>query len=99
VIDLATVTADDFESLTDRRFDRVVGEGEPPLALTLTEVRRGRPRPGGREPFALSFVGPSGLTLAAGIQPLRHAHLGDLELFVTPVAGDAHTITYEAVFG
>jgi hypothetical protein len=99
VIDLATVTAADFEALTDRQFERVAGEGQPALAVRLTEVRRGQPWPGGRDPFALTFVGPADVTLEPGIQPLRHAQIGDLELFLTPVAADAQTRTYEAVFG
>jgi hypothetical protein len=99
VIDLATMTADDFDALEDRRFDRVVAAHEPELSLTLTQVRRGRPSPAGRSPFALVLVGPAHLTLDQGIHPLRHAGLGELELFLTAVAGDAETRTYEAVFG
>ena len=99
MIDLATVTAEDFEALEDRRFDRVVAADEPALTLTLTDVRRGKPAPAGRSPFALVLVGPAALTLDQGIHPLRHASLGGLELFLTAVGGDAETRTYEAVFG
>jgi hypothetical protein len=99
VTDLATVTADDFDALEDRPFARVVAAGEPALAITLAEIRRLRPRPGERPPFALVFVGPANPTLEPGVHPLRHAVLGDLELFLTPVGGDADTRSYEAVFG
>lgn len=97
--DLAAVTATDFETLEVREFARVVGEGEPPVSITLVEVRAGRPRPGLRDPFALTFTGPGHLTLDQGVHPLTHPAMGLLELFLVPVARDADVVTYEAVFG
>jgi hypothetical protein len=99
VTDLATVSAPDFDELSDREFARVVREGEPPVSITLVEVRAGRPRPEGREPFALTFTGPALLTLDEGIHPLTHSTMGPLDLFLVPVAADPETVTYEAVFG
>jgi hypothetical protein len=99
VIDLGAVTAADFEALSDREFARVVREGEPPVSLTLVEVRAGRPRPDGRDPFVLTFTGPAHLTLDQGIHPLTHSTMGRLDLFVVPVAAEAEAVTYEAVFG
>jgi hypothetical protein len=99
VIDLATVTAADFAALEVREFTRVVADGEPPVSLTLTEVRPGRPREGGREPFSLTFTGPVDITLQQGIHPLRHPEVGDLELFLTPVGQAGQDRAYEAVFG
>ncbi|MDX6207831.1 MAG: hypothetical protein QOE24_222 [Frankiales bacterium] len=97
--DLATVTAADFESLEARQFARVVGEGEPPVSITLTDVRSGRSREGMRDPFTLTFTGPPHLTLDQGIHPLTHPTMGLLELFLVPVARDESSMTYEAAFG
>ncbi|MDX6255772.1 MAG: hypothetical protein QOJ11_2106 [Frankiales bacterium] len=97
--DLATVTANDFESLEVRDFARVVRQGEPPVSITLTDVRAGRPREGMRDPFTLTFTGPPHLTLDQGIHPLTHPTMGMLELFLVPVAPDEGSVTYEAVFG
>jgi hypothetical protein len=99
VTDLATVTAADFDSLSDREFARVVREGEPPVSLTLVEVRAGRPGPGSRDPFVLTFSGPAQLTLDQGIHPLAHSTMGQLDLFLVPVGRDEEAATYEAVFG
>jgi hypothetical protein len=99
VIDLATVTAADFAALEVREFTRVVAAGEPPVSLTRTEVRPGRPRDGARDPFSLTFTGPADITLLQGIHPLRHPELGEVELFLTPVGQAAQDLAYEAVFG
>ena len=97
--DLSSLTATDFDGLTDREFARVVHEGEPPVSITLTDVRSGRPVAGLRTPFALTFTGPARLTLDPGIHPLEHATLGRLDLFLSPLARDDAGVTYEAVFG
>jgi hypothetical protein len=98
VTDLATVTAADFDSLTDRKFARVVREGEPAVSLTLTDVTRGRANPAGRDSFTLTFTGPAHLTLDQGIHPLTHSTMGSLDLFLVRVGLDQQA-TYEAVFG
>jgi hypothetical protein len=97
--DLATVTTADFDSLTDPEFARVVRAGEPPVSLTLTDVSPGRANPAGRDPFTLTFTGPTQLTLDQGIHPLTHSTVGSLDLFLVRVGLDEQAATYEAVFG
>ena len=95
--DLAALTAADFEGLEVAEFPRVVGADEPPVTLTLTEVRPGPPRQGTRSAFRLTFTGPLLITLDQGTHPLRHPELGDLELFLVPVGRNEVCMTYEAV--
>jgi hypothetical protein len=97
--DLSLLTAADFQHLADREFARAVREGEPPVSLTLVEVREGRHPLVGRHPFALFFTGPPHLLLAQGGHPLRHPVLGEFELFLVPIGKDADAARYEAVFG
>ena len=52
----------------------------------------------GRVPFSLIFVAPGGELVPQGIFSLRHADLGDFELFLVPLGPNADGgMTYEAV--
>lgn len=52
-----------------------------------------------RRPFSLLFRGPLDPQLRQATYRLRHAQLGDLEIFLVPVARRADGMRYEAVFG
>lgn len=68
---------------------------------TLAECRALGRRPSGpgqREPFSLIFRGPSGPAWPQGIYRLRHAALGEFELFLVPVGPDREGMRYEAIF-
>ena len=95
--DLGALTADDFEPLLDTEFRRVDDAGRE-ARLRLVEVaRRGR-RFAERESFALLFRDPGEIGLAQGIHPLQHETLGEVELFLVPVARTEAGWEYEAVF-
>jgi len=51
-----------------------------------------------QEAFSLFFHGPADSFLSQGIHKLRHDKLGELEIFLVPVAGDKDGFQYEAVF-
>lgn len=53
---------------------------------------------GRREPFSIVFRGPVEPVLPQRIYRLEHAELGELELFLVPIAQDADGTRYEAVF-
>lgn len=67
------------------------------VELELVEVQEhpGSPK---LECYSLLFHGPNSLRLPQGTHRLQHAALGELELFLTPVAGDQSGFTYESVF-
>ena len=50
------------------------------------------------ELFTLHFLGPQSPRLVQGIHPLRHAALGEVNIFLTAISGDESGIVYEAVF-
>jgi hypothetical protein len=68
-----------------------------PLSLKLTAVREGGSSPK-IEFFSLLFLGPPAPRLKQEIHRFEHEKLGTFELFLTAVAGDAESITYEVVF-
>jgi hypothetical protein len=97
VRDLASLTAADFDAAAGSVFE-LVGRESVLLELRLTEVVRLRERPGHRQPFSLLFRGPLSPVAEQDTHRLVHAELGELEIFLGPIAADADGVTYEAVF-
>lgn len=48
--------------------------------------------------FSLLFQGPSEAPVAQGIYRVDHDKLGDLDLFLVPIAKDDSGVRYEAIF-
>lgn len=71
---------------------------EARVPLTLSAGYPGRARPGARDAFSLLFTGPVEPPLEQRLYTLHHAVLGELLLFLVPIAQDATARTYEAVF-
>jgi hypothetical protein len=63
----------------------------------LTETAGGVPE-GTRTPFSLIFRAPGEPLLAQSIRPLVHDELGDLPIFLVPIAREADGMRYQAVF-
>lgn len=95
--DLAALTAADFGPAVGSVFEVVV-EASEPVRIRLAQVDVRGERPGHRQPFALLFHGPPSPVLAHVTHRIAHSELGELELFLGPVASDAEGIVYEAVF-
>jgi len=99
VLDLAAVTADDFEPFKGQGFETRAGRAQETLRLELVTIGRRQGPPGHREPFSLMLRGPRSPVLAQGIFRLSNQALGELELFLVPIGADQDGITYEAAFG
>ncbi|MEP3892150.1 MAG: hypothetical protein ABJN69_16955 [Hellea sp.] len=50
-----------------------------------------------RRPFSLTFIGPLDPVLAASMHPLKHATLGELELFLSAFQKDQDGVLYESI--
>ena len=100
-MELDELTPTHFEPLVGERFT-VTGAGDAgageAVALELVAVERLPPHSLRAEPFSVSFRGPRTAPLPQQILPLEHPALGRFELFLVPVAGDATTLTYQAIF-
>ncbi len=92
-MDLATCTLTDFTPHVGQTF---MLEAQVPLVLSAGHP--GHARPGARAGFSLRFTGPREPPLEQRLYTLRHAELGELLLFLVPIAQDANGRTYEAVF-
>ena len=95
---LESLTVDAFRPLEGSAF--LLTDAAPePAELSLVEVRSLGEGGGGRAPFALLFRGPPGAPVyAQQTMRLRHAELGDLEIFLVPVANTPAGADYEAIF-
>jgi len=97
--DPAALTAADFEAVADSEFT-VAGAAPAALTIRLAQVvPLGEGPPGLRKPFSLRFRGPAAPALEQRIHHLVHAEMGELEIFLVPIAADSDSMTYEAVFG
>ena len=95
-MDLAAVTLATFEPCVGDTFAIDLPTGA--IDLELAEASSAGEWPGGRQPFRLHFRGPRDPLLPQSIYRLEHAGLGALEIFIVPVARDAESTTYEAIF-
>jgi hypothetical protein len=51
-----------------------------------------------QEAFSVFFVGPAERFMQQGIRKIRHAQLGEMEVFLVPVAKTGEGFEYEAAF-
>lgn len=93
-----------LESLNSKSFSeqlhtqfRLLREGLDPLPLELIEVNVADPSPK-IELFSLHFRGPAAPRMPQQIHTLEHDKLGRFSIFLTAIAGDAESLTYESVF-
>ncbi len=97
MLDLATVTCQEFAACLDQDFDIVFTDGT--VSVRLSEARPLGVRPESiREPFSLAFVAARPLRLPQNIYKMRHPQLGEMEIFLVQIAAGATSSTFEAVF-
>jgi hypothetical protein len=78
----------------------VEGLGKVELTLAEAEASPWQPAPDAGLPpaFSLVFRGPPQVVLPQNTYRMRHDALGDLDIFVTPIAGSDEGVDYQAVF-
>jgi hypothetical protein len=97
MLPLDKVTCDQFAACLNQDFEIVFTDGT--LPVKLSEARPLGTRPESiREPFALTFVLSRPLRLPQNIYKMRHPQLGEMEIFLVPIAADQTSSTFEAVF-
>ena len=90
---LDTLAIDDFRPRQGERF-RIAPDGADAFEVELVEVTEIPRERGGRTPFSLVFQGGPNPPLEQRIYRVEHDELGELDLFLVPIAVDR----YEAVF-
>src|SRR5262245_11381400 len=103
-IDLEFLTVEECKRLVGDRFalSAITPEGERRELELVLEAATAAPVPppadGIRHPFALRFRGPLDARIPQGVTPLRHHALGEMGIFLVPIARDDDGYRYEAVF-
>jgi hypothetical protein len=90
---LEDLTVDQFRPVLHDGFG-IAPDGAPAFEVELVEVTEIPREPGGRAPFSLVFQGGPDPPLPQGIYRVEHDELGELDIFLVPIAADR----YEAVF-
>jgi len=96
----ATFTAEEFRQHLGTTFG-VRLDTPRPVELELVEVKEYNPQPkevGGMERFSLFLQGPGDIMLNQGTFTLEHPSMGELALFMVPIARDPQGFRYEVVF-
>jgi hypothetical protein len=98
MLDLATIRCSDFAACLNQDFEIVFVDGTLPVKLSEAKPW-GQEQPSHvRQPFSLTFRLERHLRLPQGTYKMRHATLGEMEIFLVQVAADATSSTIEAVF-
>ena len=95
----AALTEQEFSQHLHSKFQVKLADRE--LQLELVEVKgypSGPNEQGGMERFSVFFDGPVDIKLPQHVYQLDHERMGEFEIFLVPVSGDATSYRYEAVF-
>jgi hypothetical protein len=95
---LETLTRETFERCTARRFRLRTEDGDLELELKHAADVGTRPASATRQAFSVTFDGPAEPILPQRIYTLENEELGELAIFLVPVASDEEGTQYEAVF-
>jgi hypothetical protein len=95
-----------MELLTLEHFSGCVNESfetqmdDLPLEFVLVEARalQGAPPDAQRQPFSLLFRNTSAVVFPQKIYPMRHAQVGEVGIFLVPVAREQAGFLYQALF-
>ena len=95
-MDLAELKPDMLTEHVGSEFD-VMDDPAGIFTVALTEIS-GHIKTDRNETFSLLFHGPLDRFMPQGIHKLNHAKLGELEIFLVPIAQDKDGYQYEAIF-
>ena len=98
MLDLATIRCSDFAACLNQDFAIVFPDGTLPVKLVEAKPWGPEQPANVRQPFSLTFRLERNLRLPQGIYKMRHATLGEMEIFLVQVAADQQSGTFEAVF-
>ena len=95
---LDTITAEQFAACGDEPFRAQHGDEE--VAFELIEATAlasaGSPRPS--PPFRVLLRAQAGFNGGQGIYRVQHPTLGEMDLFLVPIAREEGRVRYEAIF-
>lgn len=98
MLDLASIRLEQFVPCLDQDFEVVFPDGTLPAKL-IEAQQWGPDQPANvRQPFTLTFRVERNFRFPQGTYKMRHAQLGEMEIFLVQIAADQNSSTLEAVF-
>ena len=92
------LTLDHFTAYVNETFAAALNEGEVPFVLVEARgLAPGKPS-GTRAPFSLLFRNASAFLFPQQTYRMRHPGLGEVGIFLVPVAREREGFLYQAVF-
>lgn len=93
------LTVEDFAGLVNETFVAVLQDGEVPFVLVEARTLAAQAMPmAARAPFSLLFRNTASFLLPQQIYRMRHPALGEIGIFLVPVAREREGFLYQAVF-
>lgn len=92
------LTLQHFSPHVNDTFAAALNDGEVPFELVEARALPSRPDGAKRAPFSLLFRNTSTLVFPQQIYRMRHAKLGEVGIFLVPVAREREGFLYQAVF-
>lgn len=92
------LTLELFTPLVGQDFTIRAADGGIQAELLSATPGTGSAMPGGREPFLITFRGPTAPRLQQGLHDVAHPTLEPVTIFLVPIGLDDDGATYEAVF-
>lgn len=92
------LTLEHFAGHVNETFPAKLNEGEVPFVLVEARVLSTRQPLGARMPFSLLFRNGSSFLFPQQIYQIRHPSLGEVGIFLVPVAREREGFLYQAVF-
>ncbi|MFK3648925.1 DUF6916 family protein [Lysobacter enzymogenes] len=93
------LTLDHFASHVNETYAAQINDGEVPFVLVEARALGTSPQPmAARAPFSLLFRNGSSFLFPQQIYLMRHASIGEVGIFLVPVAREREGFLYQAVF-
>ena len=93
------LTVDHFTGCVNETFVAQLGDGTVDFQLVEARSLPARAPAGFRSPFSLLFRNTAAVVLPQQTYRMRHGRLGEVGIFLVPVAMERGGFLYQAVFG
>lgn len=92
------LTVEDFAGCLNQSFRAALNDIEIDFVLVEARPLQQGPRQAQRAPFSLLFRNDAAVLFPQQIYPMRHPQLGEIGIFLVPIAQERGGFLYEAVF-
>jgi len=92
------LTLQHFAGLVNETFPAALNEGEVPFVLVEARALQAPAKDVVRPPFSLLFRNSSSFLFPQQIYRMRHPSLGEIGIFLVPVAREREGFLYQALF-